>query len=137
VYFSEEEYRLLKKYMDSIRPHLDPVSDQVFCRTSGESATVGEIAAFLHSAWVDFGSMVSLEVGDMTFTLIRKILEGSIQHDWLCVGSIQHDWLCVGSIQHDWLCVGSIQQDWLCVGSIQHDWLCVSSILAMCRQYTA
>ncbi|KAK7089525.1 hypothetical protein V1264_024298 [Littorina saxatilis] len=74
VFCSAKEYRRLKTFVSDLRPLLKPSTDQVFCRRSGEHASVGETGEFLKEAWVDFGSIISKDVGDVTFTLIRKTI---------------------------------------------------------------
>lgn len=72
VYCLKTEYELLCNYITKLRPLLKPCTDQVFCRPSGERASVGEIGCYLKDGWTDFGSIVHKDVGDITFTLIRK-----------------------------------------------------------------
>ena len=81
VFCSESEYELLENYVSKWRPHLNPQSYQVFCRRSGERARVGEIGDFFRDAWSDFGSMVAKDVGDITFTLIRKTIVSKSRSD--------------------------------------------------------
>ena len=74
VYCSNLEYKRLKHYIANLRPLLKPATEQVFCRRSGDRATVSETGEFLRDAWIDFGTMISKDVGDLTFTLIRKTI---------------------------------------------------------------
>ncbi|KAK7480534.1 hypothetical protein BaRGS_00028196, partial [Batillaria attramentaria] len=74
VYCTKSEYQRLCSYMKKNRPLLKPSTEQVFCRRSGDRASVSETGDFLKQAWTDFGTMIMKDVGDMTFTLIRKTL---------------------------------------------------------------
>ncbi|XP_070208365.1 uncharacterized protein [Littorina saxatilis] len=64
IFCSKKEYELLTKYITELRPHLNPQTEQVFCRSSGERADVGEIGDFLKSAWFDFGAIVHKDCGN-------------------------------------------------------------------------
>jgi hypothetical protein len=72
VFCTQKEYSLLIDYVQRLRPLLCPTTDQVFCRLSGERASVSETGEFLESAWEDFGAMIAKDLGGLTFTLIRK-----------------------------------------------------------------
>lgn len=74
VFCTSTEYKLLQDYVIQFRPLLKPSTEQVFCRRSRERATVSETGEFLRGAWIDFGAVISKDVGDLTFTMIRKTL---------------------------------------------------------------
>jgi len=83
IFCSVPEFETLQHFLTDQRPLLKPSTDQVFCRLTGERASVSEIGEFLADAWADFGSIVHIDVGHLTSTLIRKTIISRSREDGL------------------------------------------------------
>ena len=74
ILFDPKQYSAINTYIEKYRYHLNPKTEQVFCKESGEMSTTSDLGIFLQDAWTHFGNRENLEVGKVNFTLIRKTL---------------------------------------------------------------